>query len=127
MVGTCQRERPDALDVSRPSTFRTVKEHEAVGDVDADYEPTTRQVRVQRERESLAEHIKRMHFHEITAGEGVGCFTSHTHDDDALGHPHSPRHVYPGRADGGYMEELGPSLGHETPPSVAANARIPGA
>ena len=61
-------------------------------------------------------------FHQLTSGESTGSYLSHTHADDADGHVHPGRQAFPLRADGGYFEESGPSLGRAQPPGMAANA-----
>ena len=96
--------------------------YEVRGDPDVSADPTRREVRVQAEAESLRESIRRSHFHQFTSGESSGSYLSHTHDEDADGHVHPGRQAFPARADGGYFETSGPSLGRELPAPVAANA-----
>lgn len=62
-----------------------------------------------------------MHYHQHTVGEQAGAYMSHCHDDDGPGHVHPPRQVFPVRADGGYLEESGPSLGREAPEELRAH------
>lgn len=93
-----------------------MKNHEAFGDPDAPYELTKRDERRQREAVGLRDAVHRMHFHAIVTGESAGCSTSHTHDGDEVGHLHAPARRYPARADGGFIEELGPSTGNVGPP-----------
>lgn len=104
----------------------TVKEHQALGDPDAPFELTKRDQRRQQEAERLRDHVRRMHFHQITGGESAGCFTSHTHDDDEIGHLHPPERQYPGRDDGGFVQEVGPSVGRAGPPIPKAAAELIG-
>jgi hypothetical protein len=95
--------------------------HQATGDPDQPYEPSKRDIRRQREAEAIRESARRMHFHRNTAGESAGAYFSHSHDDDGPQHVHPPRQAFPLRADGGYREESGPSLGTETPEEVRTN------
>lgn len=90
------------------------------GDVAA-VEVTKAQVRTQDDAERIREAAQRMHFHEQVVGEGTGRWMSHCHDDDEIDHVHPGRQAFPGHADGGYWEELGPSIGKSTPAPVAAN------
>jgi len=87
----------------------------AFGDPDDTSPPTAADKRKQAQAERIAEWVRRMHFHRITEGESVGCYSGHTHDDDEPGHTHEPRHAVPLRADGGYMETLGPALAERPP------------
>lgn len=96
-------------------------DYEAIGDPHDTQPPTKQKARRQAEAERIRASVKRMHFHEVTVGESAGAFTSHTHEDDELGHAHEGRQAFPRRADGGYWEEKGPSLGTATPKPVAAN------
>jgi hypothetical protein len=96
-------------------------EYESIGDPDTPLEkPTGAQTRRQREAERARGRLNRMHFHQNTVGERAGSIYSHTHDDDEPGHTHAGQAAL-SRADGGYWEESGPSLGTETPASVASN------
>jgi hypothetical protein len=95
--------------------------YETIGDPDDVQTVTKRDARRQTGAERLRVSIRRMHFHEITSGESVGSFTSHTHEGDELGHEHDGRQAFPRRADGGYWEETGPSLGTATPRAITAN------
>lgn len=97
------------------------KDYEVRGDPDAPYTPTKSDVRAQKQAEAIRDAVKRSHFHEITRGESVGCYSSHSHDQDDPGHVHPGRRAFPARADGGYDEGSGPSLGTDPPPPVAAN------
>lgn len=103
------------------SAYRRVMLHETMDDPDDGQPPTKGEVRRQAEAERLRAATRRMHFHEVTAGESSGAFTSHTHEDDSPGHEHAGSRKFPGRSDGGYWEETGPSLGTATPRAVAAN------
>jgi hypothetical protein len=98
-------------------------DYELRGDPDAPYTPTKSDVRAQKQAEAIRDAAKRshFHFHQITRGESVGCYSSHSHELDDPGHVHPARRVFPARADGGYGEETGPSLGTDPPPPVAAN------
>lgn len=100
-------------------------DYQAIGDPHDMQPPTKQDARRQAEAERLRASIRRMHFHEVTVGDSAGAFTSHTHEDDELGHVHEGRQALPRRADGGYWEETGPSLGTATPKPVAPNlARV---
>lgn len=97
-------------------------EYETIGDPDRPFVPTKRDGRAQEHAVALREAAGRSHFHQFTAGESVGSYFSHSHEDDDEGHQHPPRQAFPARADGGYVEESGPSLGRALPAPVAANA-----
>lgn len=95
--------------------------YEVRGDPDAPFVASKRETRAQEQAVALHESVRRSHFHQYTAGESVGSYFSHTHHDDDPGHEHPGRQAFPARADGGYFEESGPSLGTELPAPVAAN------
>ena len=101
-------------------------EYESIGDPDAPYTVTARETRRQGEAERIRDAVDRSHFHRYTVGESAGGYYSHSHDGwDEPDHVHPGRQAFPGRADGGYWAESGPSLGSETPAPVAANiARV---
>jgi hypothetical protein len=92
-----------------------------LGDPDAEFSPGKPEERRQADAVRLAESVRRMHFHRHAAGEHAGGLFSHTHADDEPGHQHPGRQAYPARADGGYWEESGPSLGSDTPPEMLPN------
>jgi hypothetical protein len=97
-------------------------EYEVLGDPLQELEPSKRQIRAQLEAERLRAAVRRSHFHQYLEGESAGGYYSHSHDTgDELGHIHPGRQAFPARADGGYWEESGPSLGSGLPPSVAAD------
>lgn len=96
-------------------------QYQAVGDPDVVAATSKKDERRQAEAERMRDASRRMHFHELTEGESAGSFMSHTHDDDEAGHQHAGRQAVPARADGGYWEESGPSLGTQLPAPVAAN------
>lgn len=102
-------------------TPRPGSEHQPLGDPDQPYEPTTRDIRPQRQAEKIRDSVRRMHYHQHTSVEQAGAYMSHSHDDDGLGHVHPPRRVFPLRPDGGYLEETGPSLGTEAPEALKAH------
>ena len=97
-------------------------EYETRGDPDRPFVPTKRDGRAQEQAMALREAARRSHFHQFTAGESAGSYFSHTHEDDDEGHQHPPTQAFPARADGGYLEESGLSLGRVLPAPVAANA-----
>lgn len=99
--------------------------YEALGDPDGDHILGRAEKAAQRNAEQIRAAVQRMHFHEIVVGEGASRFLSHCHgsDDGGVDHLHAGEQVFPGRSDGGYWRELGPSLGSDTPVPVAANAR----
>lgn len=100
-------------------------DYEVIGDPQEVQPPTKGDARRQAEAERIRASVKRMHLHELTVGESTGAFMSHTHEHDQPGHVHEGRQAFPQRADGGYWEEMGPSLGTATPKPVAANlARV---
>ncbi len=99
-----------------------MEEYETRGDPDSPFVPTKRDARAQEHAMALREAARRSHFHQFTAGESAGSYFSHTHEDDDEGHQHPARRAFPARADGGYLEEGGPSLGRALPAPVAANA-----
>lgn len=94
--------------------------YQSRGDPDAPFEPTKKETRTQEQAVALRESVRRSHFHQYTEGESAGSYFSHTHDDDEPGHEHPGRQAFPARADGGYFEESGPSLGTDLPAPVAA-------
>src|SRR4051812_39960152 len=101
---------------------RGVNDQEGFGDVNAADPPTARDRRRQRDAERMRETATHQHWHMITAGEDPGRYVTHTHDGwDEPQHLHPPRQAYPLRADGGYWEEIGPSLGIGMPAPVAAH------
>lgn len=95
--------------------------YEVRGDPDGSFVASKRDTRVQEQAVTLRESVRRSHFHQYTTGENSGSYFSHTHDDDEPGHQHPGRKPFPARADGGYFEESGPSLGTVLPAPVAAN------
>jgi len=95
--------------------------YEVRGDPDAPHVPSKADLRAQKQAEAIRDAVRRSHFHQLTAGESVGGYYSHSHDQDDPGHLHPTRRAFPARADGGYDEESGPSLGVHPPPPVAAN------
>ena len=99
--------------------------YEARGDPDAPFVANKRDARAQEQAVAIRDAARRSHFHQFTSGESAGSYSSHTHDADEPGHEHPGRQAFPGRADGGYVEESGPCLGTEPPPAVAATiARV---
>lgn len=119
---------PPDTDVASTDTDRAVAylrlvldQYQAVGDPDEVATASKKDQRRQAEAERISNAARRMHFHELTEGESAGSFMSHTHDDDEVGHQHDGRQAFPARADGGYWEETGPSLGTQPPAPVAAN------
>lgn len=95
--------------------------YEVRSDPDTPFVASKRDTRAQEQAVALRESVSRSHFHQYTTGESTGFYFSHTHDDDEPGHEHPGRQAFPARADGGYVEESGPSLGTELPATVAAN------
>jgi hypothetical protein len=95
--------------------------YEIRGDPDVPFVPSKRDTRVQEQAVAVRESVRRSHFHQYTTGESAGSFFSHTHDDDEPGHQHPGRQAFPARADSGYFEESGPSLGTALPAPVASN------
>lgn len=119
---------PPDIHVASTDTDRAVAylrlvldQYQAVGDPDEVATASKKDQRRQAEAERISNAARRMHFHELTEGESAGSFMSHTHDDDEVGHQHDGRQAFPARADGGYWEETGPSLGTQPPAPVAAN------
>lgn len=110
-------------DADRAVTYLrlVLDQYQAVGDPDEVATPSKKDQRRQAEAERISNAARRMHFHELTEGESAGSFMSHTHDHDDVGHQHDGRQAFPARADGGYWEETGPSLGTQPPAPVAAN------
>lgn len=95
--------------------------YEVRRDPDVPFVASKRDTRVQEQAVALQEAVRRSHFHQYTTGESSGSYFSHTHEDDEPDHEHLGRQAFPARADGGYFEESGPSLGAALPAPVAAN------
>jgi hypothetical protein len=102
--------------------MRLPDEYEGLGDPDSPYVVTKQDTRRQRDAERIRESVRQSHFHQYPDGESAGGYYSHSHDGwDEPSHVHPGRQAFPGRSDGGYWEESGPSLGTTTPAPVAAN------
>jgi hypothetical protein len=101
-------------DIRDYRSFMGIEEYETEGVVENEEPPTPAQRRRQRAAEECHASVERMHFHLIAAGEGAGRHMSHAHSEDSAGHLHPKELCAPGRADGGYWRELGPS--RTTPP-----------
>lgn len=100
-------------------------EYEVKGDPDSTAPLTAKDHRRQRVAQDIADAVARSHFHQsFGPGEETHWIShSHNHEDDEVGHVHPPHHAFPLRADGGYWETYGPSIGHAPPPEVVANVR----
>jgi hypothetical protein len=90
-------------------------DYQSLGDPDQDRQPTKREVRKQEAAIRLRESVERMHYHPVVSGEAAGGWVSHVHDRDEPGHIHEREHRFPLRADGGYLEDLGPSTAKAPP------------
>jgi hypothetical protein len=111
-----------AMSAATRREMKLPDEYESLGDPDVSYLVTKRDTRRQRDAERIHKSVLQSHFHQYTVGESAGGYYSHSHDGwDELGHVHPGQQAFPGRSDGGYWEESGPSLGATTPAPVAAN------
>lgn len=94
---------------------------ESSGDPDAPFTPSQKDVRRQADAEQSARTV--LHSHAVLRGEGGG-HVSHSHDADEPGHGHAPERVFPLRADGGYVQELGAAAAGFPPLSPERAQRI---
>jgi hypothetical protein len=100
-------------------------DYRTLGDPDSDAPPSRGDERRQAEAERTRDRMARQHYHHVVGGEGAGrTYIGHTHDDDAPGHTHESERKFPKRADGGYIETLGPGLAEHPPMSPETTQRL---
>lgn len=73
--------------------------YKGFGDLEVPSEPSKRDIQRQRQAERVREAVKRMQWHQYTAGESAGGFYSHTHENDGANNVHDARQAFSARAE----------------------------